>query len=481
MAVGRRQLASLARVIRGPRAWEGSDVVVGNTRVASLPGIEAPALLSSDRKLVEYWGSHEPTAVTLNDLCEIGLKRKLRRNHGVFLHRDLRIRLSQRIMELQALPYGLDQREGIRDVIRWYTDFLWDLEDATPPKSAPLDDEFTRLLQRIFEEHSEVIQAMAFGVQDLMLELKDGYEEVQPQVDAILRRFFMSRIGLRFLIQHHIESFKSRDGYSGIIQLECNLAEVTKRAAKDATAVCRLHLRQAPAVIVEEVEPSTFTYVPTHIVYMLTEVLKNACRAVVERHGDGFDDELPPVRVKIVHGYEDVTVKISDEGGGISRTRMGNIWKFMYSTYRRSRSPWQTAAISRGKYGPTAADSIGNPLQRQKQGAVLAGYGVGLSLSRLYAQYFGGDLKILSLDGFGTDVYLHLSRLGTRCENLPQVVLYSPSMRDSSVSEEIASGERMLVSADEEAFLQGELAAFRRTTSSVDDASVAAQGPKRMS
>lgn len=443
-------------------------MVRGFSSVASHPGVSAPTLLSSDRKLVEYWGSHEPTAVTLTDLCEIGLRPKLRRSHGVFLHRDLRIRLAQRIMELQALPYGLDQRQGIRDVIRWYTDFLWDLEDSTAPETAPLDEEFTRLCQRIFAEHGEVIQAMAYGVQDLMLELRDEYEEVQPQVDAILRRFFMSRIGIRFLIQHHIESFTNRDGHSGIIQLDCSLPEVVKRAAKDAVAVCRLHLGQAPAVEVQEVYPSTFTYVPMHLAYMLTEVLKNACRAVVERHGEGFDDELPPVRVQIVHGHEDVTVKISDEGGGICRTRLGNIWKFMYSTYRKSRSPWQTAARSRGKYGPTAADSIGNPLQRQKQGAVLAGYGVGLTLSRLYAQYFGGDLKILSLDGFGTDVYLHLSRLGTRCENLPQVVLYSPSMRDSSVSEDLTTGERVLVSADEEAFLQRELAAFRRTNSSVD-------------
>jgi len=483
MAIARRQIASLARALRGPQALGCPEVVVGNTRVASFPGVSAPALLSSDRKLVEYWGNHEPTAVTLNDLCEIGLKPKLRRQHGMFLHRDLRIRLAQRILELQALPYGLDQREGIRDVIRWYTDFLWDLEDSESPETAPLDEEFTRLLQRIFEEHSEVIQAMAYGIQDLMIELRDGYTEVQPQVDALLRRFFMSRIGVRFLIQHHIESFKNRDGHSGIIQLECSPSEVVKRAAKDAIAVCKLHLGQAPAVIVQEPEPSTLTYVPMHFAYMLTEVLKNACRAVVERHGDGFDDELPPVRVLIVHGQEDVTLKISDEGGGISRTRMGNIWKFMYSTYTRSRSPWQTLARSRGKYGPAAADSIGNPLQRQTKGAILAGYGVGLSLSRLYAQYFGGDLKILSLDGYGTDVYLHLSRLGTRCENLPQVVLYSPSMRDSSVSEDAAPADRILVSAEEEAFLQRELAAFRRqnsSVSSVDDATVTAQGPKRL-
>mmetsp|Transcript_126992 Transcript_126992/g.253836 ORF Transcript_126992/g.253836 Transcript_126992/m.253836 type:complete len:474 (+) Transcript_126992:33-1454(+) len=472
MAFGRRRLASFVRAIRGLHTWDGSDVVFAGTRV--------PTLLSSDKKLVEYWASHEPTAVTLNDLCEIGLKPKLRRIHGTFLHRDLRIRLAQRIMELQALPYSLPQREGIRDVIRWYTDFLWDLEDSAPPETAPLDDDFTRLLQRIFEEHSEVIQAMAHGVQDLMLELRDEYTDVQPNVDAILRRFFMSRIGLRFLIQHHIDSFRNRDGHSGIIQLECSPSEVANRAAKDAASLCRLHLGQAPAVLVHEAEPRTFTYVPMHLAYMLTEVLKNACRAVVERHGEGFDDDLPPVRVQIVHGHEDLTFKISDEGGGISRTRMGDIWKFMYSTYRRSRSPWHKAAPSRGKYGPTAGDSIGNPLQRPYKGAILAGYGVGLSLSRLYAQYFGGDLKILSLDGFGTDVYLHLSRLGTRCENLPQVVLYSPSMRDSSVSEDIAPEERMLVSADEEAFLQRELAAFRRKNSSVDDASVGAQGPKKL-
>jgi len=37
--------------------------------------------------------------------------------------------------------------------------------------------------------------------------------------------------------------------------------------------------------------------------------------------------------------------------------------------------------------------------------------GVGLPISRLYAQYFGGDLKLLSLEGHGTDVFLYLSRL----------------------------------------------------------------------
>jgi pyruvate dehydrogenase kinase 2/3/4 len=52
-------------------------------------------------------------------------------------------------------------------------------------------------------------------------------------------------------------------------------------------------------------------------------------------------------------------------------------------------------------------------LQDDEDGpAVLAGYGYGLPISRLYARYFGGDLQIISMEGYGTDAYLHLNRLG---------------------------------------------------------------------
>lgn len=46
-------------------------------------------------------------------------------------------------------------------------------------------------------------------------------------------------------------------------------------------------------------------------------------------------------------------------------------------------------------------------------------YGYGLPISRLYARYFGGDLAIISMEGYGTDAYLHLNRLGNVQEPLP--------------------------------------------------------------
>jgi len=416
--------------------------------------------------LVSQWALEMPTAVTLREIRDIGLDRKVRRKHGQFLHRELKIRFAQRVLELSSLPYGLPQRVGMRDVIRWYTEFVSDLEDAPEPVSGHQDEEFTNLLSRIFENHSEVIQAMAFGVQDLMREMGESYSIAQPEVDRALRRFFIARIGVRFLLQHHIESYRNRDGCSGILQLECSPLLVARKAAADSTALCRAHLGQAPQIIVTETTPGTFTYVPMHLHYMLLEVLKNACRAVVERHGHGFDDPLPPVRVQIVHGQDDLTLKISDEGGGFSRALQEDVWKFMWSTYQRS--PWASLAKDSVLPRPSSGDSAANPLQRphvQASGpsGILAGYGVGLSLSRLYAQYFGGDLRILTMDGYGTDVYLHLSRLGNHCENLPTVVRFSPSMRDSSFMDDSDGGkERFLISADEEKFLQQELLEFRR-------------------
>ena len=82
-----------------------------------------------------------------------------------------------------------------------------------------------------------------------------------------------------------------------------------------------------------------------------------------------------------------------DEGGGIPRNGMERIWTYTYTTAE--------APEDRGG--------------RQEHDA-MAGYGFGLPLSRLYAKYFGGDLQVISMDGYGTDAYLYLNKLGTQRE-----------------------------------------------------------------
>lgn len=160
-----------------------------------------------------------------------------------------------------------------------------------------------------------------------------------------------------------------------------------------------------------------FSYVPGHLSHICFELLKNSLRAVVERYGPDREDHFPPIKVIVVEGKEDITVKISDEGGGIPRSAIPLIWTYMYTTME--------------------GQNLDQDFHASDFRAPMAGFGYGLPLSRLvrtrnyhalvvpaerspqYARYFGGDLMLISIDGFGTDVYIHLNRLSSSQEPLP--------------------------------------------------------------
>ena len=160
-----------------------------------------------------------------------------------------------------------------------------------------------------------------------------------------------------------------------------------------------------------------FNYVPGHLSHICFELLKNSLRAVVERYGPDGEDHFPPIKVIVVEGKEDITIKISDEGGGIPRRAIPLIWTYMYTTMD--------------------GQNLDQDFQASDFRAPMAGFGYGLPLSRLvrayifpirrllskcgtqYARYFGGDLMLISIDGFGTDVYIHLNRLASSQEPLP--------------------------------------------------------------
>jgi len=64
--------------------------------------------------------------------------------------------------------------------------------------------------------------------------------------------------------------------------------------------------------------------------------------------------------------------------------------------------------------GDTTAAQVkkSNPLRDFATGSPLAGLGYGLPIARNYARYFGGELTIVSMEGYGTDGYIYLPRLG---------------------------------------------------------------------
>ncbi len=91
---------------------------------------------------------------------------------------------------------------------------------------------------------------------------------------------------------------------------------------------------------------------------------------------------------------------MSDEGGGIKRLNMKRIWSYLFTTA----SPSILHSILK--------DIEGGSVRNFDLESPLAGLGYGLPMARNYARYFDGDMTIMSTEGFGTDGYIHLPRLG---------------------------------------------------------------------
>lgn len=77
-----------------------------------------------------------------------------------------------------------------------------------------------------------------------------------------------------------------------------------------------------------------FVYVPSHLYHMAFELYKNAMRAVIEHHGQDAKS-YPKINTLVVMGKEDLTIRITDYGGGITRSKLPFVFKYMYTTAPR--------------------------------------------------------------------------------------------------------------------------------------------------
>ncbi|KAJ4721896.1 Pyruvate dehydrogenase (Acetyl-transferring) kinase mitochondrial [Melia azedarach] len=351
---------------------------------------------------VHRCGCMKQTGVSLRYMMEFGAK-PTERNlliSAQFLHKELPIRIARRAIELERLPYGLSEKPAVLKVRDWYLDSFRDLRSFPDIKDTSDERDFTQMIKAIKVRHNNVVPMMALGVQQLKkgMDPKIVYEDLD-EIHQFLDRFYMSRIGIRMLIGQHVELHNPNPPPHciGYIDTKMSPMEVARNASEDARSICLREYGTAPDINIYGDPNFTFPYVPSHLHLMVFELVKNSLRAVQERFMDS-DKVSPPVRIIVADGLEDVTIKVSDEGGGIPRSGLPKIFTYLYSTARNPLDESSDLAADMG---------------------TMAGYGYGLPISRLYARYFGGDLQIISMEGYGTDAYLHLSRLGDSQEPLP--------------------------------------------------------------
>jgi pyruvate dehydrogenase kinase 2/3/4 len=260
-----------------------------------------------------------------------------------------------------------------------------------PPELQHYNMQFTKMLESIKSRHDPTVTTVAQGVLEWKKQM--GAQNIGLDIQAWLDRFYMSRIGIRFLIGQrkwrilHVASQdlnphtdvalntqQSHPDYVGIICTNASVHDILQESIENARFVCEEHYAMFRGPPVQLICPPnlTFPYVPGHLSHICFELLKNSLRAVVERYGvDGVDGEgggFPPIKVIVVEGKEDITIKISDEGGGISRSAIPLIWTYMYTTMQ--------------------SQDLSQDFRDSDFKAPMAGFGYGLPLSRLVSKLF---------------------------------------------------------------------------------------------
>ena len=216
----------------------------------------------------------------------------------------------------------------------------------------------------------------------------------------------------------------------GVIDTALRPAEIIRHCETFVSEICELKYGVRPTVIINGQPDAQLAQVPTHLEYIITELLKNAFRATVEHGQEREPIEVtiaaspsttgsPPVTAESIKPPQSpesagspltsdesipcVTIRIRDRGGGISPDILPNIWAYSFTTFGED----EAMDVSNGNL-----DALNTISGAGGDSSSLAGLGYGLPLGRAYAEHFGGGITIQSMWGWGTDVYLNLRGLG---------------------------------------------------------------------
>lgn len=302
-------------------------------------------------------------------------------------------------------------REQVADLVNPYP---WSLTQYDEGQQWPKEvynylERFAAVLTNVVRRHDAVVTTMAQGIREYEEKIKNisdaktgkhSPDVFDQEIQSFLDRFFMSRIGIRMLIGQQLALMEGNfdKHFVGIICTKTNIKDTIQHASILAQQICEnwYGMYEAPKVIIECDDQLKYMYIPAHLTHMIFEVVKNSLRAVVEKFGPDADSkDYPPVSIVVGDGSEDFTIRISDMGGGIPRSVQQRVWLYNYTTVKET---------------PVIDPEFNQPMMN----APMAGFGYGLPITRLYARYFGGDVDLQSIEGYGTDVYMHLNKLSTR-------------------------------------------------------------------
>ncbi|ELK01653.1 [Pyruvate dehydrogenase [lipoamide]] kinase isozyme 2, mitochondrial [Pteropus alecto] len=397
------------------------------------------ASLAGAPKYIEHFSKFSPSPLSMKQFLDFGSSNACEKTSFTFLRQELPVRLANIMKEINLLPDRVLSTPSVQLVQSWYVQSLLDIMEFLDkdPEDRHTLSQFTEALVTIRNRHNDVVPTMAQGV----LEYKDAYgdDPVSNQnIQYFLDRFYLSRISIRMLINQHTLIFDGSTNpahpkHIGSIDPNCSVSEVVKDAYDMAKLLCDKYYMASPDLEIQEIsaskskQPIHMVYVPSHLYHILFELFKNAMRATVESHESSLI--LPPIKIMVALGKEDLSIKMSDQGGGVPLRKIERLFSYLYSTAPTPQlgtggTPlfWEYSCLIPAQHCSLSTSAAEAPASSIHflPAHLQAGFGYGLPISRLYAKYFQGDLQLFSMEGFGTDAVIYLKALSTdSVERLP--------------------------------------------------------------
>ncbi|KAG0687411.1 hypothetical protein C6P40_002383 [Pichia californica] len=317
--------------------------------------------------------------------------------------------------------------------------------------------EFVKVLHDIMEMHTDNVIDLRDGIHEAkstFVTTNSSYDDTSDETffagfseKQFLDEHLSERVLMRLIANNFILLFENPKS-NGILDKNLNVLDVLTRSIEFVNDLSNLKYYEKFEVIVNtriidkfgnyHIEENInlknlknhskiiFPYIGNHIEYVLNEILKNSARAVIE------NNKNIPVKILIIldkSNFKNKTptlqIKISDVGGGIKSHVLEKLWEYSFTTVNNSKSSSsnnnEIISTRSGKdvelgaahdlgFGTSSGSEIGN-----NEGAdtlvgdnIIAGMGYGLPLSLTYCRLFGGDIKLHTVWGYGTDVYVVL-------------------------------------------------------------------------
>eukprot|EP00808_Paulinella_micropora_P030952 g1481.t1 len=396
------------------------------------------------QKKINEYSRLSPCALSIQQFIEFGHHKEdietAMASAEFLFQKELPIRIAHMCKIMDGLPESFRLMPNIIQGRKWYEQSM---NDILLMQSQLRDGQrghrdlvllSVNICKGILARHANIVPLMVSGLHELLDTRKAKQQDV-----AIYNRFldelFMSRIGTRLCLGQHMELFEplvnpenKQQSAWGLIEEHLDLKKLLLESFGRASKLCTATYGHAPKLNISmysaegkktspqqiphatptlqntfsQVDKLTFSDVPSHLYHILFELLKNSMRAVCETHGTGGQNSsLPAIRAILVKAEHDLTIKIEDQGGGVPCSQMEQLWLYSYTTAPRPNFKTMTFDMN---------------------GLPMAGFGYGLPLSRLYSRYFGGDLRLVSTEGYGMDSLIYRQAIASDAKETLTVV-----------------------------------------------------------